>query len=390
MARVYFLALSYPNQQNPVRSIFIHELAKGFVKIGSDVVVITKKQTRTEEAYWEERGVKIRRIRYPKYLGLMYFFLTTFFSILRTPTQKKPQIIHSHYAGVNSIVGLMISKLLRIPHVVSTHGADIMPHLQKTFTSSLKDIFVDLSLKYSDCIICNSWFTVSLAKLRPTKKISVINPGVDLDRFFPIDQSIAKSELNIENHPVLLSVGGLNRKKGQDTVVKILPRLLEKFPKIVYLILGRGPEEENLKMLVKKLNVDQAVKFIKPPPLESVPMYFNACDVFLLMSRTVPEEKDAESFGIVYLEASACGKPVIAGKSGGTGEAVEEGVTGFRIDPWDTEALTDVLVKLLDNPKMRTELGKRGRNRAVSQFGWATKAKETIEIYKKLLEKKMS
>jgi phosphatidylinositol alpha-1,6-mannosyltransferase len=166
--------------------------------------------------------------------------------------------------------------------------------------------------------------------------------------------------------PVLLTVGRLDCRKGHDMVVAALPLLLKEFPALRYVIVGEGPEREKLAELAREKGVAERVLFAGFQPDERLAAYYRACDVFIMHNRAL--ENDVEGFGLVFLEANACGKPVVGGRSGGAVEAVVHGVTGFLVEPNDAQGLVQTLRKLLGDSALRREMGMAGRRRAAEEF----------------------
>jgi phosphatidylinositol alpha-1,6-mannosyltransferase len=157
-------------------------------------------------------------------------------------------------------------------------------------------------------------------------------------------------------------------------VLRALPSVLERVPDAVYLIVGSGPYRAELERLARELDLASNVVFAGFVPDEELPSYYRAADVVAVPSREVVESVPIEGFGIVYVEAGACGVPVVGGRDGGTDESIDDGVTGFRIDPRDETALADAVVRLLGDRDLARRFGRAGRDRAVQLFDWAIQA----------------
>jgi len=150
------------------------------------------------------------------------------------------------------------------------------------------------------------------------------------------------------------------------------------------LIIGDGALRKELEDLVKKLKLSEHVIFVGYIAHEDEDLlkYYTACDVFIMPSREIKEKGDVEGFGIVYLEANACGKPVIGGKSGGVVDAIEDGVTGLLVDPQNINDISKALIKLLINKEYSSELGVTGRKRVEKEFNWKNIAAKTRNVLK--------
>ncbi|NLB96282.1 MAG: glycosyltransferase, partial [Armatimonadetes bacterium] len=169
--------------------------------------------------------------------------------------------------------------------------------------------------------------------------------------------------------PVLVTVSRLLERKGHDVVLRALPRIAAAVPEVAYLVAGTGPREPVLRRLAGELGVAERVVFAGRVPDEELADYYGAADVFIHPNRELPNG-DVEGFGIVFLEANAAGKPVIGGNSGGTPDAVVDGVTGFLIDPNDVDAVADAAIRLLTDRDLARKLGEQGRERARTEFTW--------------------
>jgi phosphatidylinositol alpha-1,6-mannosyltransferase len=206
------------------------------------------------------------------------------------------------------------------------------------------------------------------------ERITKITPGVDCARFRP---RAPRPEL-IERHAlagkkVLLTVARLTQRKGHKTVLEALRALLLEIPNLVYLIVGTGPEEENLRKTVAEWNLTESVRFAGFVGDADLPDYYNVCDAFVMAN--AEDQGDIEGFGMVFLEANACGKAVVGGRSGGTAEAVTHGTTGLLVDPHNPAELAEALRSLFQGDAVRMKFGEQGMVRAQSEFSWASRAR---------------
>ncbi|MEE9276575.1 MAG: glycosyltransferase family 4 protein [bacterium] len=188
-----------------------------------------------------------------------------------------------------------------------------------------------------------------------------------------------RRRLGLEGRKIILSVGRLVRVKGFDAVIRALPRVLEGEPRAAYVIVGEGPEGEALRGLAREMGVEARVTFLGEVPLAQMGRgahaYYQACDVFAMPSREDPGGGDAEAFGIAHLEAGAAGKPVVGGRSGGSGEAVAEGESGLLVEADRTEEVAGALLQILTRPELARAMGEAGRRRA-GERSWSRVAEE--------------
>ncbi len=270
----------------------------------------------------------------------------------------------------------LVSKIIKIKYAVFLHGLD----LSLAAKWPRKKWLAEKILKNSDKIICLNNFTADLTKRffpGNTEKIVIVNPAVE-PAPRPANEQISalKKQYNLHDKMVLLSVGRLVKRKGVDMVIKAMPKVLKKIPNLVYIILGDGEEKENLELEIKNSELDKNIKIITQSSDQERDSWYNLCDIFIMASRNI--KGDFEGFGIVYLEANLAGKPVIAGRSGGVGDAVINDLNGLLVDPEDTGQIASAIIKLAENPDLRQKLGEQGKNRAIKDFNWQ---KQIIKIF---------
>jgi len=271
-------------------------------------------------------------------------------------------------------VALIVARLTFQKVAVYVHGEEL-----RTWGTGKKYQAMGLVLRYVDFIIANSKFTVGeLEKLRINKsKIHLINPGVDVEKFRP-GLSIAdlRQTIGLKGAQLLLlSVGRLSRRKGFDTVIRCLEILSLKGIDTHYAIIGIGEDQQYLEALARDLNVSGRTHFLGHVSSDDLPRWYNACDLFVMPNRDVGG--DTEGFGLVFLEAAACGKASLAGCAGGTAEAVIHEVTGMRVDGDSVSGVADALRTLLDDEELRLRLGRAGRSRVLADLSWDQVAKRT-------------
>lgn len=215
--------------------------------------------------------------------------------------------------------------------------------------------------------------------LRGRARMAQLSPGVDVEAFSPAaDGTIVRRRHGLGEAPVVVCVSRLVARKGQDVLVAGWPRVLARHPGARLLLVGGGPEEASLRRAVGALGLGHSVVLTGPVPPEQLPDHYAAGDVFAMPCRTRRGGLDVEGLGMVYLEAAACGLPVVAGTSGGAPEAVRDGVTGRVVaDPRSPEGVADVLAELLDDPARGREMGRAGRAWVEQRWSW-TRISETF------------
>jgi phosphatidylinositol alpha-1,6-mannosyltransferase len=209
-----------------------------------------------------------------------------------------------------------------------------------------------------------------------------IAPGIDTDHFAPTDSSELTSELGLTDKKVIVSVGRLVHRKGQDVLIEAMPHLLKEIPDVHLVLIGEGPYRGYLETRVKNLGIDSKVTFIGRITYVDLPRYICLGEVFVMPSRSRLAGLEVEGLGIVYLEASACGLPVIAGDSGGAPDAVVEGVTGLVVNGKDQHALATSIAALLNDQERAREMGRKGREWVIDQWRWEIWSEKFRELLK--------
>ncbi|WP_030257259.1 MULTISPECIES: glycosyltransferase family 4 protein [Streptomyces] len=196
-------------------------------------------------------------------------------------------------------------------------------------------------------------------------------PGVDETTFHPESGGAeVRRRLGLANRPVVVCVSRLVPRKGQDTLIEAMPQILADVPDTVLLIVGGGPYRAGLEKLADAKGVRDSVRFTGSVPWEELPAHYGAGDVFAMPCRTRRGGLDVEGLGIVYLEASATGLPVVAGDSGGAPDAVLEGETGYVVPGGSAAAAAERIVRLLRDEELRRRLGEAGRRWVERSWRW--------------------
>ncbi len=209
--------------------------------------------------------------------------------------------------------------------------------------------------------------------LRPDAAARMVQlpPGVDERVFRPgVGGAEVRARLGLADRPVVVCVSRLVPRKGQDTLIRALPAVLREVPDAALLIVGGGPYRADLEKLVDAVGVRRSVVFTGPVPWEELPAHHEAGDVFAMPCRTRRRGLDVEGLGIVYLEASAVGRPVVAGDSGGAPDAVLDGETGYVVDGTAPARVAARISELLRDPAKAEAMGERGRRWVAEAWRW--------------------
>ncbi|MEO1766702.1 glycosyltransferase family 4 protein [Thiobacter aerophilum] len=302
-----------------------------------------------------------------------------FFKSLGLALRHRFQAVHAGRVLPEGLVAWLVARIARIPVVVYAHGEEIT-----TWRQPAKFRVMGFVYRHADWVIANSEFTRDeLTKLGVApQRIVLIHPGVDTEHFRPgLPCDDLKASIGLAAHEkLILSVGRLSRRKGFDMVIRSLPELLKQGRPVRYALIGIGEDWDYLHSLARDCGVADRVHFLGHVPSEDLPRWYNACDVFAMPNREI--NGDTEGFGMVFLEAAACGKPALAGNAGGTGAAVVHGVTGLRIDANDVRPVSSALAQLLADDSGAQTMADQARARAHHEFDWAVVADRTRRLVK--------
>lgn len=206
---------------------------------------------------------------------------------------------------------------------------------------------------------------------RAAARMVQLPPGVDETTFHPGSGGAeVRRRLGLADRPVVVCVSRLVPRKGQDTLIEAMPQILADVPDAVLLIVGGGPYRADLEKLADATGVRASVRFTGSVPWEELPAHYGAGDVFAMPCRTRRGGLDVEGLGIVYLEASATGLPVVAGDSGGAPDAVLEGETGYVVPGGSAPAAAERIVRLLRDEELRRRMGEAGRRWVERSWRW--------------------
>jgi len=369
-------------RENYVYQLFAH-LPQG------EVVVLTPDR----QGDWEqfdaqslaEKKIKIIRCvpeRLRWFLGKRRDRLDWVRYLARLCRREQVRVVHCATALPDGLTGLLIKRALGLPYVGYVFGLEILRYEDQPWAKER----MLLGLKEASCVVAISEFTKrQVVRLGiPSERIVLVPPAVEMDAFYPDPAAglAVRRRYGLGGKKVLLTVGRLVARKGHDRVIEALPAILRQVPDTVYLITSDGPERERLEKLAQTVGVEQDVIFTGPVPQSELLSYYNAADVFIMASRQMGS--DVEGFGIVFLEASACGVPVIGGRSGGVVDAVADGESGFLVDPNDPADIAQRVVTLLQDTDLARRLGRQGLHRVRKQFTWASAAAQIRAVNEEL------
>lgn len=314
----------------------------------------------------------------------LLIFLKLFLSAAWIVLRHRIDVIHVGKNIPEGYVARLVKRLLGTPYIIYAHGEEICVSMENPrLKSTIEPVYNDAA-----AVIANSRFTVGVAKEAGIRQDHVvqISPGTDPDSFCPGRRDPGLVEKHqLEDRLVLLTVGRMQRRKGHDYVIQCLPEIRKALPHITYLIASDGDEWNYLHELARDREVEDIVKFLGPVKQDDMVKLYNTCDIFIMANRTMPGG-DVEGFGIVFLEAGACEKPVIGGRSGGTADSIRHEQNGLRIDASQHQEIIDAVILLGKDPERRREMGRVGREIVLGDYTWEIVAERILSLSRKVVE----
>lgn len=381
-ARLHVLTLTpfFPSDRNEVSGCFVAEPLEEFKEFGVDSTVIAvspiyhprKRSIRSAPAEW---------VRYPQppgTLGLSSAGKLLYMRLLRRIQKlhkvRPIDVIHAHAALPGGHAAALISKRLNIPFVVTVHGLDVFNNCSLSGIPAgwRRDVSAEV-YRAARCVICIS------ARVQETLKIgmeartcsTVVYNGVNPVLFSPAQPN------SVETRYEILVIGTLLQSKGHELVLRALGSLKPSLPQIRCRIIGEGPQRAEFEALASELRLGNQVRFIGRQSRSEVAEAMRCCSVFVLPSRN-------EGLGCVYLEAMACGKPVIACSGQGIAEVIEHGKNGWLIPVDGLGQLIQGISSLLTSPELRGRIGTAARQTILEKLTLSHQAQNLITIYRQV------
>jgi phosphatidylinositol alpha-1,6-mannosyltransferase len=263
------------------------------------------------------------------------------------------------------------------------NGGDLLRERARIAASTMKRWFLRRLFGNAAGVVANSAWTAETASnlyealgIASGDRIVAIDLGTDPTQFRPENnRGRLREKLGWKDAIIAVTVARLVPHKGQDVALRAVAAVVREYPRLHYLIVGDGPNEDTLRRLATDLGISERVRFVGAMSDEDVAEAYATADVYVGMSRH--EANDVEGFGISFVEASASGIPVIAGDSGGIRSAVRDGETGIIVGPKDPDATAAALRRLLADPERRRAMGAAGRKAVVTHYNWDRVARET-------------
>jgi phosphatidylinositol alpha-1,6-mannosyltransferase len=369
--KTLIVSVDFPPHTDGVSTVS-HELATRLADLGEDLIVIGPR-SKDDRSYDSKQ--KFRVIRTPLYeLGYLRFipiFLVMPFVIWKYRIKR----VIAMNIGYGGIIAYLFYKVLGFSYILWAYGYEFGKFENNHFA---KRLYLNIYQNSLFIVAITDFVKSRLLKFGVTpEKIVIIKPGTDPLKYYPVKPSANfKQRWGLENKRIVLSVGRLIERKGFDMTIRAMKDVVGVCPDAVYVMVGKGPYRQSLERLASELGVGKHILFAGRVSGEELLNFYNACDLFIMPSRTLDDRGDIEGFGIVFLEAGACAKPVIGGLGAGMGEAIESGVNGLLVNSFDTKAIFSGIIKILSNRNFACFLGENGRKKVIEELNWNRSIRE--------------
>lgn len=361
--------------------ISAYELARHLVARGHRVGVITPRFCREWPGRETIEGISVYRYPAPVWAnrgkqipGVIYAFAF----VGRMLAAVKPDLLNLHYVVPTGLGGAWWGARLRLPRVFTLIGSDIYDpfHPLPRFYTPLISYF----LGRADSLTAISSFVKERLIQHfviPSDRVTIIPCGVNTLRFHTgLDGELVRNRYSISpDEKVILAVQRLHRRKGVHYLIEAVKLVMTHRPGVRLLLVGDGPERLVLQAWVDQLEMSDRVIFAGAVPDVELPSYYGVADLFTMHSFH-------EGLGIVFLEAMAAGKPIVATAAGGNLDIVRQGVNGVLVPPGDSHALAEAMLELLDDPATMQAMGERGRQIAETEYDWDAVADRYLAVFK--------
>lgn len=377
MSRILLVTNDFPPRRGGIQS-YLENLVDELVAAGEHTLTVYAPKWKDSQAYDRHAAATgYEVVRHP----------TTLMVPEPTVARQMRRLIEQHeidtvWFGAAAPLALL-SPLARSAGasrvIASTHGHEVGWSMLPVARSALRRIGNDV-----DVITYVSQYTRGrfASAFGPRAALEHLAPGVDTERFEP--NSVSRAELRarygLGDRPVVVCLSRLVPRKGQDMLIRALPTVRERVDGAALVIVGGGPYRETLHRLAREFGVSDHVVFTDGVPSEELAAHHALADVFAMPCRTRGAGLDVEGLGIVFLEASATGVPVVAGRSGGAPESVRDGETGLVVDGWDVGAVAAAVGDLLADPDRAAAMGRAGRRWVVEEWQWKARGRKLSEL----------
>lgn len=365
-----------------------YQLAKNFALASHEVQVLTPQDYAAEEeivTFNSSQPFAVSRFFNRK--SAFSKALTRIRDLNSNLRHFKPDVVL--VSGSRSIwmTALLMSFYRDVPWAVVAHGTEFGQ------MNGLKAWVTKVSANQASALICVSEYTRQAVRALGVNEppMEVVHNGADEEQYFKLEQDKIidlRRAAGVEGKFVLLTVGNVSARKGQEVVIRALPAILQKAPHVIYWMAGLPSERESLQKLAIDLGVEKSIYFLDRVSNQRLLELYNACDLFVMTSRQL-ENGDFEGYGIAVVEAALCGKAAVVSDNSGLAEAVLDGQTGLLVNQNDPEATAETILQLVKDPILLHHLSVRAQERAVNSQTWDKVTAKYLDMFSRYAKTKL-
>ncbi len=396
--RVLVIATTFPRWENDQEPPFVYDLCRNLPK-EIDIHILAPHAPGAKEL---ETWGKMKITRFPYFfpksleklcyeggiipnlksswlarLQLPFFLIALLIHLIKMTSGNKFDLIHCHWLIPQGFFCALIKIFRGIPYILTAHGGDVYSFKNIPFVRSL----IKFSLKHSTICTVNSQATKNeVLKNRENSNIQVVPMGVDLDKFNPENFNHEIRDSMGSENLLLLGVGRLAFKKGFNFLIEAMPQIIQEIPNTQLVIIGFGPQKEQLEKQIQRLNLSSSVSLIGGKSGKELRDWFASADIFIGPSIVTPDG-DTEGQGVVFLEAMASGTAVIASDVGGIKDVVRDKFSGLLVHEKNPQAIAKKTVQLAKDKNQRDQLIQNALEMVRSDYSWQNSSKNISELY---------
>ena len=404
--KICVLTHTFPRNKNDVAAAFMDGFCKSLVENGNKVVLVTPFDEKFDRSGDPYRIITYKYI-WPSKLHLLgysrtmegdinlkkrSFFLLPFllffgfFTLLKTVNEEKVDLINVHWIIPNGLMALIVSKVTRVPFVVTLPGTDTY----LAYRYKLFGWFARLIAQHSSGIISNSsWHLTRILQLGVTgKKTAVISYPTDVSAYRPLTSgvdSLRRYYGFTKDNLIVLAVGRLVYKKGFDYLIRAMQYIRKKYPHVRLVIGGEGDLRKIWENLAERLDVADVVLFIGTIKRDEIISYYNLADIMVAPS-IVDKYGNVDGGPVTAFESMACGKPQIVTNVLGVADVMKDGVNGFIVRQKDTRALANALERLITSTDLRKKMGEANKRLVQTYLSTKSIGEQYTAFFKQALK----
>jgi teichuronic acid biosynthesis glycosyltransferase TuaC len=393
--RILFVTLMFPNKRDIQHGNLLWELARALQAAGQDVRVASiepvlvwplnllnryRREVTVADMPEYDPIVRYEVRQFPRNIGMFYMY-KHWAKVLMEKINTcwpdwRPQIVHSHTLIPGALIAEVLCRKWNIAHISTSHGGDTSVNIHRRKPRAA----IKRMLSEGHRVVGVGQPIVESLKAFAKKpdQIRCIFNGMDIYKLRPASPQLRQ---RFRGRKIILGMGNLKKTKGFDLLLKGFSALSEEFPLWDVAIVGGGAQSDELKKLADELNLFDRVHFTGPLPSSEAMEWMDLCDIFCLPSWS-------EGFGVVYIEAMACSKPVIGVSGQGIDAVIREHSTGLLVEPKDDSSVSNALRQLMADDSLRRQMGAKGKELVFEKFTWAVCAQKYVQLYSEILANK--